>query len=188
MSGSGPDRVKTRTTGRQFMNFSRFPAFLAITGSAARKNSLQMRRFQRISEFSHSLGHGLKIPQPRATAALPPPTEEAGRHLHRSQVPEGDICSVETQADRGLNFVSIRGWKGPQGFESARLIQLGSGLTLCPCPLRTSDRRSAACCPTPEFAERSQKFPRRSGRQGSRSRRQRHSLPLRPGRSRYQMR
>jgi len=37
------------------MNFSRFSAFSAITGSAERKNSLQMRRFQTISEFSHSL-------------------------------------------------------------------------------------------------------------------------------------
>src|SRR5260370_21352947 len=32
-----PDRVKTRTPGRQFMNFSRFSAFSAITGSAERK-------------------------------------------------------------------------------------------------------------------------------------------------------
>jgi hypothetical protein len=38
------------------MNFSRFSAFSAITGSAERKNSLQMRRFQTISEFSYSLG------------------------------------------------------------------------------------------------------------------------------------
>ena len=51
-----PDRVKTRTPGRQFKNFSRFSAFSAITGSAKRKNSLQMRRFQTISEFSHGLG------------------------------------------------------------------------------------------------------------------------------------
>src|SRR6266446_3686502 len=50
-----PDRVKTRTPGRQFTNFSRFSAFSAITGSAERKNSLQMHRFQTISEFSHSL-------------------------------------------------------------------------------------------------------------------------------------
>jgi hypothetical protein len=52
----GPDRVKTRTPGRRFMNFSRFLAFSAITGPAERKNSLQMRRFQTISEFSHGLG------------------------------------------------------------------------------------------------------------------------------------
>src|SRR5438105_14800526 len=51
----GPDRVKTQTPGRLFMNFSRFSAFSAITGPAERKNSLQMRRFQTISEFSHSL-------------------------------------------------------------------------------------------------------------------------------------
>src|ERR1700736_3828985 len=51
----GPDRVKTRTAGRQFMNFSRFSAFSAITGPAERKNSLQMRRFQTISEISHRL-------------------------------------------------------------------------------------------------------------------------------------
>jgi hypothetical protein len=38
------------------MNFSRFSAFSAITGSAKRKNSLQMRRFRTIAEFSHSLG------------------------------------------------------------------------------------------------------------------------------------
>ena len=38
------------------MNFSRFSAFSAITGPAERKNSLQMRRFQTISEFSHGLG------------------------------------------------------------------------------------------------------------------------------------
>jgi hypothetical protein len=50
-----PDRVKTRTPGRQFMNFSRFSAFSAITGLAERKKSLQMRRFQTISEFSHGL-------------------------------------------------------------------------------------------------------------------------------------
>src|SRR5438132_2803966 len=50
-----PDRVKTRTPGRRFMNFSRFLAFSAITGPAERKNSLQMRRFQTISEFSHGL-------------------------------------------------------------------------------------------------------------------------------------
>jgi hypothetical protein len=37
------------------MNFSRFSAFSAITGPAERKNSLQMRRFQTISEFSHGL-------------------------------------------------------------------------------------------------------------------------------------
>jgi len=37
------------------MNFSRFPAVSAITGSAERKNLLQMRHFQTISEFSHSL-------------------------------------------------------------------------------------------------------------------------------------
>ena len=37
------------------MNFSRFLAFSAITGPAERKNSLQMRRFQTISEFSHGL-------------------------------------------------------------------------------------------------------------------------------------
>jgi hypothetical protein len=49
-----PDRVKARTPGRQSTNFSRFSAFSAITGSAERKNSLQMRRFQ-TSEFSHSL-------------------------------------------------------------------------------------------------------------------------------------
>src|SRR6266850_4410683 len=54
-SALGPDRVKTRTPGRQFTNFSRFSAFSAITGSAERKNSLQMRRFQTISEFSHRL-------------------------------------------------------------------------------------------------------------------------------------
>src|SRR5216683_676560 len=54
-SAVGPDRVKTRTPGRQFMNFSRFSAFSAITGPAERKNSLQMRRFQTISEFSHGL-------------------------------------------------------------------------------------------------------------------------------------
>jgi hypothetical protein len=50
-----PDRVKTLTPGRQFMNFSRFSAFSTITGPAERKNSLQMRRFQTISEFSHGL-------------------------------------------------------------------------------------------------------------------------------------
>ena len=55
MAGMGPGRVKTRRPGRQFMNFSRFSTFSAITGSAKRKNSLQMRRFQTISEFSHSL-------------------------------------------------------------------------------------------------------------------------------------
>jgi len=55
ISASDPDRVKTRTPGRQCMNFSRFSAFSAITGSAKRKDSLQMRRFQTISEFSHSL-------------------------------------------------------------------------------------------------------------------------------------
>jgi hypothetical protein len=38
------------------MNFSRFSAFSTITGPAERKNSLQMRRFQTISEFSHGLG------------------------------------------------------------------------------------------------------------------------------------
>jgi hypothetical protein len=48
--------VKTRTPGRQFTDFSRFSAFSAVTGAAKRKNSLQMRRFQTISEFSHSLG------------------------------------------------------------------------------------------------------------------------------------
>jgi hypothetical protein len=37
------------------MNFSQFSAFSATTGSAERKNSLQMRRFQTIFEFSHSL-------------------------------------------------------------------------------------------------------------------------------------
>jgi hypothetical protein len=37
------------------MNFSRFSAFSAITGPAERKNSLQMRRFQTICEFSHGL-------------------------------------------------------------------------------------------------------------------------------------
>src|SRR5258708_5034782 len=58
MSLMGPDRVKTRTPGRKFMNFSRFSAFSAITGPAERKNSLQMRRFQTISEFSHGLGPG----------------------------------------------------------------------------------------------------------------------------------
>ena len=52
----GPGRVKTRVTGRQFMNFSRVSAVSAITGSAEGKNSLQMRRLQAISEFSHSLG------------------------------------------------------------------------------------------------------------------------------------
>src|SRR6266404_9036767 len=56
MATLGPDRVKTQTPGRLFMNFSRFSAFSAITGPAERKNSLQMRRFQTISEFSHGLG------------------------------------------------------------------------------------------------------------------------------------
>jgi hypothetical protein len=37
------------------MNFSRFSAFSTITGPAERKNSLQMRRFQTIFEFSHGL-------------------------------------------------------------------------------------------------------------------------------------
>jgi integrase len=37
------------------MNLSRFSAFSTITGPAERKNSLQMRRFQTISEFSHGL-------------------------------------------------------------------------------------------------------------------------------------
>ena len=38
-------------------------------------------------------GHGLNIPQPRGTAALPPPAEEeAGGHLHRSQAPTPDIA------------------------------------------------------------------------------------------------
>src|ERR1700730_8788483 len=37
--------------------------------------------------------HGLNIPQPRGTTALPPPAEEAGRHLHRSQVPIPVIAS-----------------------------------------------------------------------------------------------
>jgi hypothetical protein len=54
-SQADPDRVKTLTPGRQFMNFSRFSAFSTITGPAERKNSLQMRRFQTISEFSHGL-------------------------------------------------------------------------------------------------------------------------------------
>jgi hypothetical protein len=59
MADLGPDRVKTLTPGRQFMNFSRFSAFSTITGPAERKNSLQMRRFQTISEFSHGLGREL---------------------------------------------------------------------------------------------------------------------------------
>src|SRR2546428_12382236 len=39
MASLGADRVKTRTPGLQFMNFSRFSAFAAITGSAERKKS-----------------------------------------------------------------------------------------------------------------------------------------------------
>jgi hypothetical protein len=50
-----PDRVKTRTPGPQFMNFSRFLAFAAITGSAERKIRSKCAVFQTISEFSHSL-------------------------------------------------------------------------------------------------------------------------------------
>jgi hypothetical protein len=67
LSEKGPDRVKTLTPGRQFMNFSRFSAFSTITGPAERKNSLQMRRFQTISEFSHGLGQ--KEPFPEKAAA-----------------------------------------------------------------------------------------------------------------------
>src|SRR6266850_7858343 len=37
MAAEGPDRVKTRTPGRQFMNFSRFSAFSAITGPGRTK-------------------------------------------------------------------------------------------------------------------------------------------------------
>src|SRR5712672_1333432 len=55
MSLMGPDRVKTRTPGWQFMNFSRFAAFRPSQARQSEKNSLQMRRFQTISEFSHSL-------------------------------------------------------------------------------------------------------------------------------------
>src|SRR5258705_9123250 len=94
MALKGPDRVKTQTPGRQFMNFSRFSAFSAITGPAERRNSLQMRRFQTISEFSHGLGHWLKIPHARGTAALPQPTEEARRRLHSSQVPSAAVATM----------------------------------------------------------------------------------------------
>ena len=52
------------------MNFSRFSPFSAFTGSAKRKNSLQMRHFQTISEFSHSLGHQLNEAQPTQRSAF----------------------------------------------------------------------------------------------------------------------
>src|SRR6516225_5073592 len=44
------------------MNSSRFSAVSASTGSAERKSSLQMRRFQTISEFSHSLDPKRSLP------------------------------------------------------------------------------------------------------------------------------
>src|SRR5438445_11327097 len=79
-AGLGPDRVKTQTSGRLFMNFSRFSAFSAITGPAERKNSLQMRRFQTISEFSHGLGRD----QPR---------EHEARRRYVSGPPGIPICA-----------------------------------------------------------------------------------------------
>jgi hypothetical protein len=82
----GPGRVKTRTTGRQFMNFGRFSAAFAITVSVQRKNSLLVRCFQTIFEFSHSLGreetrsHILRLEQVRNGLA-------AGESWIRTTVP-----------------------------------------------------------------------------------------------------
>jgi len=70
------------------MNFSRFSAFLAITGSAARKNSLQMRRFQRISEFSHSLD-----PKPSLT---PGPVKHLRQNPWLEVVPIAIVARVES--------------------------------------------------------------------------------------------
>ena len=52
---SRPRLCENSKDRRQYINFSRFSPFSASTGSAKRKSSLQMRRFQTISEFSHSL-------------------------------------------------------------------------------------------------------------------------------------
>jgi len=78
------------------MNFSRFSAFSAITGSAERKNSLQMRRFQTISEFSHSL-------DPQPTFMIPPPGEVLCRKAD-DQVP----CEQEADLIRDRNFRQTR--------------------------------------------------------------------------------
>src|SRR5438445_8783625 len=81
-AGLGPDRVKTQTSGRLFMNFSRFSAFSAITGPAERKNSLQMRRFQTISEFSHGLGRE----EPRCERRVTPSPCLRGEGLSSSRL------------------------------------------------------------------------------------------------------
>jgi len=66
MAGYAPGCVKTRKTGRQSQISVDFRSLPANTGSAERKSSLLMRRFQTISEFSHSLDPKLPLP------ALPP--------------------------------------------------------------------------------------------------------------------
>src|SRR5712664_591486 len=84
------------------MNFSRFSAFSAITGSAERKNSLQMRRFKTISEFSHGLERSSTCQQPSRTMQAryklvvlsngDPDMLESAKHYHG--IPFNRVISV----------------------------------------------------------------------------------------------
>jgi hypothetical protein len=70
------------------MNFSRFSAFSTITGPAERKNSLQMRRFQTISEFSHGLGREVTV----TLRARPSVNGGRWRRARREPFSEVAIC------------------------------------------------------------------------------------------------
>src|SRR5438132_5752966 len=93
-----PDRVKTQTPGRLFMNFSRFSAFSAITGPAERKNSLQMRRFQTISEFSHGLGRHRLFARSPANGSCRYPNHRASTVWHAARMPD-EHSLTSRQAD-----------------------------------------------------------------------------------------
>ena len=87
-SQSDPDRVKTRTPGPQSMNFSRFSAFAAITGSAERKNSKKFAPDAPVSDnFPVFTQSGPKAAIRGSRAQVAPATTTPGRQLQSQAAP-----------------------------------------------------------------------------------------------------
>jgi hypothetical protein len=93
------------------VKFSRFSAFSAITGSAERKNLLQIRRFQTISEFSHSLD---------PETIRPKRAYRRNRYFARNELSRLCLSVLRTAAGEPLSTDNIAGRViAAKGFDSS---------------------------------------------------------------------
>ena len=166
------------------MNFSRFLAFSAITGPAERKNSLQMRRFQTISEFSHGPGHEL----PRNTVRTQGPF--ARRAEERTSCPYA-LCRAKGGSESPtLTTRSMMPEARRSSVARCMIARLSGGIRLsAPCLMASSRSQAASDPPRVNFNCRlSRTAERRSRRrQNHEPSRQynRSGLPRKSDRSRY---